>query len=429
MDPFSLVTSIQNKQAEIAAKERQLAALPAIAQQFGISMEQARQLFDADQLDDFIMQQQKPNMTTQTLADGTVAVIDQNAGGMRGGPMGPTKPNATQIIKDESTGNQFLIDSVTGQQIQVFDTGLPPPSGTDTRIVEDKATGRQWLIDNRTGDTVREFNTALEPTTDQQQYNIARAQGYPGTFEQWLTDDANRKKPVTNITTNVNSNENLIAQGLDKGLIERFGTNTQAVQTIQTVQQARRTMLSSGGIIAGNLLSPTLLEGRKILASAFGLPDQAATNTDTFTSSMKEIVLPRVKELGTGNSISNADREFVEKAVGANATVDQGAILRILDILEKGERNKIIKNNADMQARFDATKTPERPDGDPAFKASFQPTPVPEFSQEYLSHVNPADIETLKQAIKANPNGKAEAIADFDSIYGVGAASMFLGAQ
>ena len=147
----------------------------------------------------------------------------------------------------------------------------------------------------------------------------------------------------------------------------------------------------------GSILSPGALTVRKAIGSIFGIDDAATTNTESFQSAMKEIVLPRVQYLGTGNSISNADREFVEKAVGGSIELNEESSRRILTILERGEHNEIIKNRTKMQKRIDAATSKE---GKAQLQASWDAldSGVPEWSDGYIADMVPPDaVEWLKQ--------------------------------
>lgn len=386
VDPFQLITGIQQQQAAAAENERQLKALPAIAANYGISLEDARALFDSGELDAFLLQQNKPDRTTVTDAAGQIRTIDQAKGQQIGDALGPTKPVERK-----------------------------------TRVVEDKRTGKQTLVDDATGEAIHTWDTGVALTNDQQEWSDSVAAGsFTGDFPTWLAARANDRAPKTTINNNLGaSSATDLVKALNQPVIDSISSASDAVKTIDTIKEARRAMDAPGGIIAGSAAAPAVLETRKVIASAFGFNDKAATNTNTFQSEMKNIVLPLVKQLGTGNSISNADREFVEKAIAADIGNDQTSMRQVLNIMEKGARNKVLQANEKIQKRIDQETDPTTK---AAIAAAWQPTPVPDFSESYLNSINPEDVAM----VKAHPDD-ANLRKQIDDVYGIGMSQYMLG--
>jgi len=131
-------------------------------------------------------------------------------------------------------------------------------------------------------------------------------------------------------------------------------------------------------------------------------------------SELKRIVLPLVKQLGTGNSISNADREYVEKMVGTGTLTEEG-LRRILDITERGQRREIVKANERMRTRVEAAGE------DSPLKKAFVEIQVPYLSQEYVDSVTARVPESDRNLIVQNMKDPL-AIKEFDDAYGEGSA-------
>jgi hypothetical protein len=156
-----------------------------------------------------------------------------------------------------------------------------------------------------------------------------------------------------------------------------------------------------------------------LFASAFGLSDAAANNTDEFVDAMKSQVLPKLKTLYPA---SDTDVKYLEGMTAATVTQHPEVLNRIIDKIEIGERKKIVETNAKMQKRIDSETDPEtKAKLQAAFDA--QRTDPPAYDAVYMSHINPGDVKTLK----SDPT--PENIKEFDSIYGPGAAEQLLGAQ
>lgn len=386
---FGLVTKVaemqaQQKQAEAAAEAaaRQRAAVPVIAEQLGIPVEQAQALFDAGGLDELLGEKYKPRVTSMADGNGQIVTIDQNTGAPLGGPAGAAK--------------------------------TPEPK---RRVIDDKATGRQWLVDDATGEVVQEYMTGLDPTVDQQQYNIAKQQGYSKTFEQWLIDEANRKKSSTVINNNLGGGpDRALVEGSDMALRARGDTARTAVNTISQLQTAQNFLNAPGGVITGSKWAPIELEARKLFADAFGVTDPAIINSANYAASMGDVLRSKVKELGTGNSISNADREYTEKSIGAGGEIPAEAMPRILAINEFGSRNEIIKYNRDVEARLNASKDASG-QVDSRVATSLEKIPVPPISDAWMGFVHPDDLAAIEAEIKSGSVSK-ESRREFDKLYG-----------
>lgn len=203
-----------------------------------------------------------------------------------------------------------------------------------------------------------------------------------------------------------------IGKGFAKTYVDDYEKAASGIKAMNSVVVARDRV--NKGIIAGSQLSPLELEGRKALASIFGIPDEEAQNTDEFMSSMKTVVMDQVKALGSGNSITNTDRDYVAQAVGAANTMNPESIGRILNIIEKGNRNAIIQYNASIEKLKETN---------PQGAALARTIPVPEFSDSYLEQIPPRAIEILRE----NPDAKT--IAKFDEHFGLGLAQKYLGSK
>jgi hypothetical protein len=363
-DPLELVTQIAEAQQAAAAaeqaqqeKQRQLAMVPAIAEQYGIDETSARLLLDNDQLDDFVMEKSK-------YQDADTSLVDT--------------PNG-----------KALIENGTGRIIK--DYGVIPPNPTSDIQNLDRANADR-----------------------------AAANKPPLSMEEWI--QLGRPQGVS-IHNNLGPRADAeIIAGLDKIILEDFTKAGAAVTTIQKLQQARRSLNAPGGIVSGDILAPVRLETMKLASSVLGLPNEAAANTEAFQSSMKEIVLPLVKQLGTGNSISNADREFVEKATGGDIRLTEDAVRRIISVMERGQRNEIIKANQKLQRRIE-----DADEDSPLKKRKGDLIPVPDLSPEaeqdllnIIMDYAPGHVEELLK------DPTPEDMAEFDTLYGPGASEIVM---
>lgn len=98
--------------------------------------------------------------------------------------------------------------------------------------------------------------------------------------------------------------------------------------------------------------------GMAKVGALLGVDPSAVQNTETFRSAVAPIVLSTVKGLGAGSGISNADREFAEKAAGGNINLDPGSIRRLLDIGKRAADATISEHNRTVDAVY-PTDSPE----------------------------------------------------------------------
>ena len=175
--------------------------------------------------------------------------------------------------------------------------------------------------------------------------------GYDGKNPIWIGEDG--PKAVGSGGTTINNVANPIVKGVGEQFSDSIDKAKTAVGTIRSINAAREQLDMPGGITTG-LGANAQLDFKKA-AAMFGADPSQVTNTESFRAAIKPIVLSNVKALGAGNAISNADREFVEKAVGGDINLDETSIRRILDINEKAARFTIENHNKTAEKMLKTT--------------------------------------------------------------------------
>jgi hypothetical protein len=86
------------------------------------------------------------------------------------------------------------------------------------------------------------------------------------------------------------------------------------------------------------------------IAEQIGYPiaPEQITSTQTFMALMGKRVAAGVKAFGSGTSITNQDREYVNKMEGGDISLDETSIRRILDINDKIGRETIKQHNSNL---------------------------------------------------------------------------------
>lgn len=180
------------------------------------------------------------------------------------------------------------------------------------------------------------------------------------------------------------------------------------------------------GIISG-FGADQVLALQKV-GAAIGVADPTIIqNTETFRSAIAPQVAAMLKATAGTANLSNADREFAEKAAGGNINLDAGTIKRLLGIMETAARTSI----EGYQRKLDAIY-PDTPQF--ARERAIFAIPAPDFSagssglpeQTDQAGSTPANIPTgaldlLKQ------NNTPEYRQFFDEVFGAGAAAQILG--
>jgi hypothetical protein len=157
---------------------------------------------------------------------------------------------------------------------------------------------------------------------------------------------ATTHQPATSVSVN-NAGEGPFWKEFGKGQAEAFGKEQEgakgAAQVLQSITTARD--LLKKGIYTGSAADWRLGAGKALQQAGFNMDQDAIANTEAFKSTMGKQVLAGIKALGAGSAISNADREFMEKIVGGQITLDPKGIERILAIGESVSRAQIASFN------------------------------------------------------------------------------------
>ena len=189
-----------------------------------------------------------------------------------------------------------------------------------------------------------------------------------------------------------------------KEVFEHLGkskeTAAAGAQSFAAIQTAKNAL--AGGAITGFGADARLNWSK--FTTLMGLEDKGndVANTEVFRSAMAPAVAGLLKSTVGSANISNADREFAEKAAGGTITLDEKSIKRLLDVSHRMGVEAVRSHQTKMDALF-----PNNPQAKTLFGVDL-PIPAPH-------------IERLRK----NPD-KA---SDFDEMYGQGAADRVLRGQ
>lgn len=388
-DMFKTIYDLQTKASEAAQKQALRQRLPAIAKAHGISLEDAQVMFEGGSLEEFLKEAASPETEVVERADGSKALLNSKSGevireisGAKKGKVEYKKIGNKEVLVDEygqpvdpnvqlpsevaippklkweeepSTGRKLAWDETTGQRVPEQDLAGKADIG-----FEKLADGTIQPIDKRAGKLMgAPFGPRTDISTeDMKEYAVARAAAEARgekfeDFDIWLERKEKIRGPKSlgteKLTDKLGTNR---ADQLNTSYEQGKGSR----ETIDYVNTAREQL--EKGIIAGSEFSPIELRGRKLWADilGFGDDDQAISNTETFRASLKEVVLSKIKALGSGTAISDADRRYIDQATGGDITLNEASMRRIFDILDKGARKRIDQYNQEVDellATFD----------------------------------------------------------------------------
>jgi muramidase (phage lysozyme) len=148
-------------------------------------------------------------------------------------------------------------------------------------------------------------------------------------------EQAVRKAGASNTTVSMGGGDN-------KQVFEAMAESATAARAAQTglasLQEAKTAL--DAGIISGAGADWKLALQK--VGAGLGVVDPATIiNTETFRSAIAPQVAAMMKATVGSTQISNADREFAEKAAGGSINLDQGSIKRLVDIMERAGRASI----------------------------------------------------------------------------------------
>lgn len=199
-------------------------------------------------------------------------------------------------------------------------------------------------------------------------------------------------RPAPQIQEVLNRGDQLTSE-LSKAGVKKFSELTEAATTaVQTMTINNRSIqILDAGIFSGT--GAELLTGVSKVASALGL-ENAATET---AARSEEYVATRAREVGNfiqnfgaGTGLSDADREYAEKAVAGKINMTEEGIRRLLEI-ERKVSTALIE---DHKRVYDAMA---KQGTDPATLSVFSLPPVQTFEPRVQQQLSPTALKYLGQ--------------------------------
>lgn len=156
------------------------------------------------------------------------------------------------------------------------------------------------------------------------------------------------KAGATRVETNISTEKKYGEQFAGKIAADDAVYRDTAIKAPELAQRANsvKQVLASGKVITGAGADSRLALGKAL--GLLGASDQETiTNTETLATSLAQNTLDSIKAsgLGGGNGFSNADRDFLEKAVGGKITLEAGTLNRLAELAHRAATKSAEKWN------------------------------------------------------------------------------------
>lgn len=153
------------------------------------------------------------------------------------------------------------------------------------------------------------------------------------------------KQNVTNINTGTNQLHAKAYDSLEKSML----TAQQAANLFPVYRDAKK-IIDEGRFISGAGANAKLWVNKAL--SAFGIKNEDVSNSEVLRARLALPVMSLVRNLGSGAGITEKDVQFVEKATGADVTLESESIKRLIDIGHQIAQTTVNNYNSRLNNTF-----------------------------------------------------------------------------
>jgi hypothetical protein len=185
--------------------------------------------------------------------------------------------------------------------------------------------------------------------------------------------------------------------GSDKQIFDTMNESAisaqQATKGLLGIREARKAL---PGAILGAGADFRL--GLQKIGALMGVADtNAIADTETFRAAIAPQVAAMLKSTVGSTQISNADREFAEKASGGSIKLDGASIAKLLDIMERGSSDTVQRHLKRLDAVYPDTGDFQRE------RALFGVEALPPLAPEAPAQTGPVQIQSVDDYNKLPP--------------------------
>lgn len=145
--------------------------------------------------------------------------------------------------------------------------------------------------------------------------------------------------------------ESAFQQKLGQGQADQILANRVAAQDAASIiktNQIGRDILNSGAITGAGA---NFIVGfdQALRTMGVNLGSDASANSQAYVAAMAQNTGKLIKQFGAGTGLSDADRDYAERAAAGKITMDERAIRKVLDINDRAARNVIENHNRSVE--------------------------------------------------------------------------------
>jgi hypothetical protein len=213
------------------------------------------------------------------------------------------------------------------------------------------AQGGALVQENDQGGITPLYQNPKEPDhpASYKEFLLAQKEGFKGTYNDYQTMDANRKRPVTNVSVPVSVTTQKAYGQEFGGLIAKQDmdkyTVAQAAPKILQQSLQIKDLLSKGAFTGTG--ADFALNAAKVFNVAGANNADKIKNTELLVSSLGQNVLNNIKTsgLGAGQGFTDKDRQFLERVVGGQIALDKTTLTELANLQERAAKASLSQWN------------------------------------------------------------------------------------
>jgi hypothetical protein len=250
-----------------------------------------------------------------------------------------------QLAEEQQAAQQRMAGLMSSQQIPGGGplNANPQPAyaanPAEQQMMGDLATGSPDIFQQMLQQ--RFAPTSPKGTDDIREYQFARSQGFQGSLQDWLNMT---KKPLAQITNQMGKDfTGELGKGMAESVVKDFEKMSDMRAGLDNISKQRD--LLDAGMKTGVLANFKLGFGKVLQEAGINFyPDEVA-NTEAYLAATAKETANIIQEFGAGTGLSDADREYAEKAAAGKITMTEASLRKILEIREKASRNLLKRYN------------------------------------------------------------------------------------
>jgi hypothetical protein len=193
-------------------------------------------------------------------------------------------------------------------------------------------------------------NEAPKPTDDMREYELAKEQGFGGSFVEYMTGLKKAAAPAT--TVNVDTGRKFAEVFATKTADQYSQLYDQAQKAPELATRAGRVrQLLQKGAYTGGAANFKLQFGKFAREAGFNYAGDDLQNTEALVSELAATTLDAIagSGLGSGQGFTDKDRQFLQEARAGNIKMERGTLMRLADLNERAAKITVQRWNDTAQ--------------------------------------------------------------------------------